>query len=112
MGKLILVMPRRMSLGEQRNDHQLATVEQLSGQGRIAAAMDEVELIDKLDNLDHFLSALPISNSAHPDLLMAIRRFVEGPVEMGVTDEMLETAAAATAGAAAAGALVADRVVE
>lgn len=80
LGKPILVMPRRMALGEQRNDHQLATVEQLVAQRKVTAAYDERELIEKLDHLEQFQSAVPISNRARPELLAALRRFVDGPL--------------------------------
>src|SRR5687767_9745951 len=45
MGKPILVMPRRAAMGEQRNDHQLATARHFLAQGRIGVAADEHELV-------------------------------------------------------------------
>lgn len=89
LGKPILVMPRRMALNEQRNDHQLATVEQLAGQGKVTAAHDEHELIEKLDHLEQFHAARPISNRARPELLAALRRFVDGPFGVAMPEERL-----------------------
>jgi UDP-N-acetylglucosamine transferase subunit ALG13 len=40
----IVLMPRRASLGEHRNDHQLATVGKLAGRPGILVAQDESEL--------------------------------------------------------------------
>ena len=40
----LLVMPRRAALGEQRNDHQLATARRLGGRGFVDVAFDEQEL--------------------------------------------------------------------
>jgi UDP-N-acetylglucosamine transferase subunit ALG13 len=42
--KPILLMPRRASLAEHRNDHQMATVRRLAGRPGILVAMDETEL--------------------------------------------------------------------
>lgn len=42
--KPIILVPRRAGLGEHRNDHQLATVKQLSGRPSILVAMDEADL--------------------------------------------------------------------
>jgi UDP-N-acetylglucosamine transferase subunit ALG13 len=86
MGKPVLVMPRRMALGEQRNDHQLATVEQLLRQGKVSAALDADELIEKLDRLDLLHAGNPISTSAGPELLTALRRFIDGPMEINLSD--------------------------
>ncbi len=40
----IILIPRRAALGEHRNDHQLATVDQLSGRPGVLVAMDESQL--------------------------------------------------------------------
>jgi hypothetical protein len=87
-----------MSLGEQRNDHQLATVTQLARQGRIAAAFDEQEMIAKLEDLEQFRSSIPISTQAHPDLINALRKFVEDPAELGITEQLLNASRLVPAG--------------
>jgi UDP-N-acetylglucosamine transferase subunit ALG13 len=51
-GKPILVMPRRAALGEQRNDHQLATAKRLLELDKIHVALDEQDLRDRLSNLE------------------------------------------------------------
>lgn len=43
-GKPLVVLPRRASLGEHRNDHQLSTIMALKGQVGIHVARDETEL--------------------------------------------------------------------
>lgn len=79
MGKAIVVMPRRADLREHRNDHQLATARHFAAQGRIRVAFDEAELLSKLDVLAHCTAARPrCSATASPELLDALRRFVEG----------------------------------
>ena len=47
--KPLLIMPRRARLGEQRNDHQLATVRQFKHRPGIWAVEDETGLASKLD---------------------------------------------------------------
>lgn len=44
LGKPIVLLPRRASLGEHRNDHQIATAKALAGRPGILVAMDETEL--------------------------------------------------------------------
>lgn len=51
LAKPILVMPRRAHLGEQRNDHQLATAQRFGGKPGIHVAMDEDELVAAADRL-------------------------------------------------------------
>jgi UDP-N-acetylglucosamine transferase subunit ALG13 len=77
-GKRIIVMPRRGYLNETRNDHQVATVKQLSKHGRIIAAMNEEELVGKLDNFGGPQEMDRISPHASPVLLSTIRNFVDG----------------------------------
>lgn len=76
-GKPILVMPRRFALREQRNDHQLATVEHLRDRPGVIVAMDEQELRTRLETIDQLAPSEPIPSSASPELLAALRSFVE-----------------------------------
>jgi len=78
LGKPILVMPRRGDLKETRNDHQVATAKRFLEQGRVEVAFDEDELIKKLDQLDAIQSTEQISRYASPQLLEAVRGFIEG----------------------------------
>ncbi len=77
--KPILVMPRRAALGEQRNDHQLATARRLSAIDKVDVAMDESELRARLDALDALKVRAPIGPYASAELIDAIRRFIGGP---------------------------------
>lgn len=47
--KPILLFPRRASMGEHRNDHQLATVGQLQGRAGIVVAMNTEDLPAAID---------------------------------------------------------------
>jgi len=77
LGKRIIVMPRRASLGEQRNDHQLATAKRFAEQGRIAVAFSEKDLIDKLNQLQVGDTTERLGAQASPTLISAIRTFIE-----------------------------------
>jgi UDP-N-acetylglucosamine transferase subunit ALG13 len=76
-GKPILVMPRRASLGEQRNEHQLATAQRLLELGKINVAMDVAELRSKLDHLDQLRPRDTIGAAASDSLINALRDFIE-----------------------------------
>ena len=74
--KPILVMPRRTAFREVRNEHQLATSQRLSEMGRIAVALDEVELRARLDRIDELKPKEKISPYAGPELISALRTFI------------------------------------
>ena len=77
LGKRIIVMPRRASLGEHRNEHQLATAKRFAEQGRIMVALTEQELVDKLDLVQVLDETERLSAQASPGLISAIRTFIE-----------------------------------
>lgn len=76
MGKPILVMPRRGDLRETRNDHQIATAQRLSELGKVAVAMDETELVERLGRLDDLTAAGAIGPYAQDSLIAAVRNVV------------------------------------
>jgi UDP-N-acetylglucosamine transferase subunit ALG13 len=82
LAKPIIVMPRRADLRETRNDHQVDTAKHLNRQGRITAAFDEQELMIKLDqfNIADY-DAKPIDLHASPQLITALRNFVENDLK-------------------------------
>ncbi|MRR49951.1 MAG: glucuronosyltransferase [Rhodocyclaceae bacterium] len=77
-GKRLLAMPRRGSLRETRNDHQVATAEWLGTRAGIRIASDENAVARELDQM--FATDAPLSGSgeASPELIAAVRRFIEG----------------------------------
>ena len=78
LGKPLLIMPRRASLGEQRNDHQLATARRFAELGQVTVAFDENELSARLDELETMAFKDRISPYASPRLLAAVRAFIKG----------------------------------
>ena len=82
-GKPLLIMPRRASLGEQRNEHQLATARRFQEFGGFDIAFEAEELFDKLDALAELAaggtrSGDTIGAHASDELITAVRAFVRG----------------------------------
>ena len=75
-GKPILVMPKKASLGEQRNEHQLATARRMMSLGNVTVAFDEAELLEKLDHLDSLFPREKIPPVATGRRVKKIRRFI------------------------------------
>ena len=78
-GKPILVMPKKASLGEHRNEHQLATARQMMSMGNVTVAFDEAELREKLDHIDELLPKEKIAPVASGPLIDGIHRFIFAP---------------------------------
>lgn len=74
--KPILIMPRRAALGEQRNDHQLATARRFGDRAGVLVAEDEHQLAQQLDSLAHLTASQPISPFANPELIDYIAKFI------------------------------------
>lgn len=77
-GKPILVMPKKASLGEQRNEHQLATARHFDALGMIHVAFDEDELRKKLDEIDKIQPREQIGPVATGPLIQGLRDFIFG----------------------------------
>lgn len=80
LARPILIFPRRADLGEQRNDHQLATARRFEGTAGITVAYDADELFDAMDRLSRWRAetGATISPFAQPALIEAIRTEIEG----------------------------------
>jgi exopolysaccharide biosynthesis glucuronosyltransferase PssE len=76
-GKPLLVMPRRASLGEHRNEHQLATARRFAEKGLVHVAMDESELQEHLRRIDQLESLGRIGGRASEELIAALREFAK-----------------------------------
>lgn len=74
--KPILVMPKRASLGEHRNEHQLATARRMMNLGNVNVAFDEAELRDRLDHLDDLMQPREIGSSASEELVKGLHDFI------------------------------------
>lgn len=74
--KPIVIMPRLAEYGEHRNDHQLATAENLKDRNGIYVARSEEELFATLDDLNSLDAAPDVSAQASQQLLTAVRGFI------------------------------------
>jgi len=83
LGVPILVMPRTASLGEHRNDHQLATAKILEQSGFLSTVMNEDELFRRLNCVDDIPAPPKISAVASDRLLNELRKFVAETAELG-----------------------------
>ena len=82
LGKPIIIMPRRASLMETRNDHQVATAEQFRKFSSITVAWDERELLLRLDAIDELVAGqASVGQYASDELLTAVRRFIAGEID-------------------------------
>lgn len=75
-GRPIVVMPRLGSLGETRNDHQVATAKRMAALSGVSVAMDERELATRLDNRTVLSGGDPIARFASAELLATIRSMI------------------------------------
>ncbi len=73
--KPIIVFPRKASLGEHRNEHQLATCKNFAQLEGCHVAYDEKALYDALSNVT-CLRAGALGPYANPDLLSSIESFI------------------------------------
>jgi UDP-N-acetylglucosamine transferase subunit ALG13 len=78
LGKPILIMPRRVSMRETRNDHQVATAEWVRRFRSVVVAQDEEELLEKLEEVDDLEGRQVVGPHASKDLMAAIREFIDG----------------------------------
>ncbi|WP_254051179.1 glycosyltransferase [Stenotrophomonas sp. ESTM1D_MKCIP4_1] len=77
LGTPLLIVPRRATLGEHRNDHQIDTAERFGKYPGVAVATDLPELMAQVDSLRH--GSRSASAEASPEkekLLNAVRSFV------------------------------------
>ena len=77
-GTPLLVLPRRSDLGEHRNDHQVATARRLEERGLVTVAWNHEELDVHLQRLSNLKAGPEISGHASPELLAAVKDFLQG----------------------------------
>ena len=78
LGVRVLVMPRRASLRETRNEHQLATARYLKQRALVAVADDEESLWRLIDRMDELARTAPIARCVEGPLVGLLRGFIEG----------------------------------
>lgn len=77
-GKPILLLPRRAALGEQRNDHQLATARRFQALGKARVAYEAEDIPSELDEILSSAADNGGVSPPSPALLNAIAAFIHG----------------------------------
>lgn len=78
--KPIVLIPRRASLGEHRNDHQMATIRKLEGRPGILIAHDESELAERIREARALGEAPHQQAPSIQQLHNALADFIEGRI--------------------------------
>ncbi len=84
LAKPLVVMPRRVELGEHRNDHQAATAERFAARPGVVVAADERQLPGILDDMARGTDPSggdPVSSFAEARLLGVLKAFIRGEDE-------------------------------
>jgi UDP-N-acetylglucosamine transferase subunit ALG13 len=76
LGKPVIVLPRRASFGEHRNDHQLATAARFGSRRLVEVADDSGQLKSLLNRFEMPAESQRISSSASPELLQRLSGFI------------------------------------
>jgi UDP-N-acetylglucosamine transferase subunit ALG13 len=72
----ILIVPRKASLGEHRNEHQLATARWMAERPGVTVAWDEHEVVDSLNRRDAIAAGGSIPEVASDPLVPRLRDFI------------------------------------
>jgi len=80
-GKPLIVMPRKVELGEHRNDHQMATAKKLQGNSAVHIAWNEAELSELLSRHESIIGQSHPAISSHAPLafLEKLREIIDAP---------------------------------
>ncbi len=78
LGKPIIIMPRKASLGEHRNDHQMATAKRFATRTGVYVAWDEQQLMELLNkwSVEKFDLVEQISNTAPDEFIVNLKRLI------------------------------------
>jgi UDP-N-acetylglucosamine transferase subunit ALG13 len=77
--KPILVVPRRVSLGEHRNDHQMSTAKKMEKMGYVPVVYETKKLKERIDLILHQIdntSAHQLNGLASESLIHSLKEFI------------------------------------
>lgn len=75
-GKTLVVVPRKASLGEHRNEHQMATAKRLESMGYVNVAYETGELEDMLKRRETLKRPPVLGDKASDTLIASIAAFI------------------------------------
>jgi len=69
LNKIPLVFPRYHKYGEHLDDHQIAFTKRMEQEGKVLAAYDEIELVNKIQNYDSLIREINVvdNNTRHKE---------------------------------------------
>ncbi|MCG7864814.1 MAG: hypothetical protein JAY74_00430 [Candidatus Thiodiazotropha taylori] len=78
LGKPIIIMPRKASLGEHRNEHQMATAKRFQNRPGVYVAWDEQQLVVLLNrwSISRFDNVDEISNTASTEFIANLKQLI------------------------------------
>jgi len=76
LSKPIIIIPRKFSLGEHRNDHQLSTCRLLEAKNNLSICHERECLFDLLDNPSNIKTPTTPKNSSNIHLAARVRDFI------------------------------------
>ena len=76
--KPLIIFPRKASLGEHRNEHQLATAKRLEKLNLVNVAYDIKDIEPMLTNRENLIKPDKIGNMASPSLIASLTNFIKG----------------------------------
>jgi len=79
LGKQLIIVPRLATLGEHRNDHQLATAEKFKRFSLVSVVTDMTHLGSALEATQESPERIETSSAASTELLEAIHSFITFP---------------------------------
>ena len=74
--KPLIIFPRKASLGEHRNEHQMATAKRLKAMEYVNVAFTPEELESMLKNRDTLIVSAPIGDKASSSLTESLSNFI------------------------------------
>lgn len=75
LNKPIIIFPRLASLGEHRNDHQLATINSFSNTPGVYVATNKTELFALLDNFENLKGGSMNNSTEYSKLLVFLKEY-------------------------------------
>lgn len=75
-GKPVIILPRLGDLRETRNDHQCATAQYWGEHASVQAAMNDVQLVRYLDEIDALSPQPKIGQRASDEMISTLRSFI------------------------------------
>ena len=78
LSKPVIVVPRRMELGEHFDNHQLITTKYMEAEGKIISAYETSDLMQKIEQAASFI---PNQEFCDNEIIVTVKKFIENIAE-------------------------------